>query len=181
MKRQKVSDTKVQLEVVEPVQNVQISAPKAVVNEEKKVQSTPTKKVIRAEPIKSTPKKATPKSTKKLVKEEAKQKVEDDTSTKISSPYEIKKMLESTVLSRETLIESIQFPDGRNSVKILQYIREISISSVKKIQSSIQRIKATEKKLKELQKKTKDSLKRKGVSLETKHRHSRHKGRWLFY
>lgn len=145
VKRQKVSDNKVQIKIEESLVKVE---------EESKNFSVPQKQTQELK------KKPTPRS--KLIKEESK----GNETGKVSSPYEIKKMIESSILSEKMILESIQFPSGKNSLKVMQFVREISISSVKKIQTSIQRIKATEKKLKDLQKKQKDVLKKKGFAFE---------------
>lgn len=174
-----MSDSKVQIQIQERVEIINHS-PHSDFNkkskaEEVKQQTTPIKKPKNVEVQKATPRKSTPKREKKVVKEESKQTREG--SNLISAPLEIKKMIENALLTREAILDSIHFPDCKNSLKIMQWVREISISSVKKIQSNIQRIKATEKKLKELQQKTKVSLKKKGVSLEPKTPHPKRTGK----
>jgi hypothetical protein len=134
--------------------------------EESKQQLMPAQQVQEVESAFATPRKPTPKSDKKLVKEESKSDMQEETTSKISAPLEIKKMIDSAILSKEAILESINFPSSKNALKVLQYVREISVTSIRKIQSSIQRIKATEKKLKELQNKTKESLKKKGFKFD---------------
>lgn len=180
MKRQKVSDNKVKIEYQE---RVEISAPahqnlefnKLSKIEESKQQTLPAQEIHEVGTSLANTRKPTPKSEKKLVKEESKSDVQEETTSKISAPLEIKKMIDSAILSKETILASIHFPNEKNAIKVLQYVREISVTSIRKIQSSIQRIKATEKKLKELQNKTKESLKKKGFAFEP-NSSSRNKG-----
>lgn len=167
VKRQKVSSTSMHIKVEEKVKIEEKKTKKPDSNEEKK-QKTPQKTQH-----KKTPKVATPKRNKRVLKEEAKQEHStpikgDIKSPKYVNPFEIKKMIETSILTRETIVKSIEFPSCHGGVKVLQHVKEISISTIKKIQSTIQRIKATEKKLKEIQIKTKESLKRKGINLNAK-------------
>jgi len=171
VKRQKVSDNKVKIGIEGHVKINAATYQKSEFNklgktEESKKQLLPVEETHEVEPSFTTPRKPTPKSDRKLVKEESKSDMHEETTSKISAPLEIKKMIDSAILSKEAILESIHFPSSKNALKVLQYVREISVTSIRKIQSSIQRIKATEKKLKELQNKTKESLKKKGFKFE---------------
>lgn len=122
VKRQKVSDSKVQIQIQERVEiinhNSQSDIIKMSKSEEVKKQTTPIKKPKNLDVQKGTPRKPTPKREKKLVKEESKQTQEGH--NLISAPLEIKKMIENALLTRETILDSIQFPDCKNSLKIMQ-------------------------------------------------------------
>jgi hypothetical protein len=181
VKRQKVTDSKVQIKVLNTHEEIKehnrnSNFNKKGTNEENKFENvvmlevgkttTPKKSSTKSSPLKT---KSSPLVIKNSPKEESKERKHHNHDSKIISPFEIKKMIENSLLSRERILNSIYFPDPKNGSKILQSVKEISISSVKKIQSSIQRIKATEKKLTELRQKTKESLRRKGISLNSKH------------
>lgn len=156
VKRQKVAESIVNNNVQGPVKSVRKSiTPRKIAKVEEKKQSTPSTKHT-----KRGSKKSTPKKPKRLIKEERK-------GPSYSNPYDIKKVIEASLLNRTAILESIEFPESKGSGKILQDVREISISTIKKMQSTIQRIKATERKLKELQLKSKDTLRRKGIWMDT--------------
>lgn len=185
VKRQKVTDSKVQImlenvheEVKEPNKNSNFN--KKQTNEENKFEKIVKQEITKIATPKKSPVKSSPAKSKIAPKEESKERKSHSNESRIISPFEIKKMIESSLLSKERILNSIHFPDPKNGFKILQGVKEISISSVKKIQSSIQRIRATEKKLVELQLKTKESLKKKGINLDSKH-HFRSKYGKLFH
>ena len=62
-------------------------------------------------------------------------------------PFEIKKLIESSSKSKEMILESITFPPEKNAVKILQHLKEISISSIEEIQNWFQRMIGTDRKI----------------------------------
>jgi hypothetical protein len=97
----------------------------------------------------------------KLAKEEMKEKVAQDVQTHFLMPYEVKKLIDDDITGEYSILDNIGYPVLSSFDKVLQYMKEISISSVKKIQNNIQRIKATERKLKELERKSSENLKKK--------------------
>jgi hypothetical protein len=171
VKRQKVTNTSIQIKIEEKAKINEKNLKKEDLREEKKQkipQKVQQKKIQKMETQRNTPKK-----NKRVLKEEAKKEDSNLNSCKIKSPkyvnpFEIRKMIETSVLTKETIVKSIEFPSCQGGVKVIQHVREISISTIKKIQSTIQRIKATERRLKDIQVKTKESLKRKGINLEAK-------------
>lgn len=100
------------------------------------------------------------------IKEENKENLCIDEDSKVLMPFEIKKLIESTSKQRNNILDMISFPYGKNSTKILQNLKEISLLSIKKIQIWFQRIKATERKLKDVEVKTHQSLEKKDVGLD---------------
>jgi hypothetical protein len=193
VKRQKVTDSRVQIKIENTHEEIKehnrnSNFNKKGTNEENKFENvlmlelgktaSPKKSSTKSSPLKN---KSSPLVIKNSPKEESKERKHHNHDSKIISPFEIKKMIENSLLSRERILNSIYFPDPKNGYKILQSVKEISISSVKKIQSSIQRIKGTEKKLTELRQKTKESLRRKGISLNSKHHFRSKHGKYFSF
>lgn len=155
MKRHKVSDDKLQIQIKQEADND--------LNERTTTSSKPKiEEVKQKTPVKGkkTSKRISKSQVFKLAKEEAKV-AQDVQISQFLMPYDIKKSIDSDNSDNYALLEGIGFPNPSSFEKVLQCMKEISIASVKKIQNNIQRIKATEKKLKELERKASENLKKK--------------------
>lgn len=179
VKRQKLDDTKAKIPADSVVRGVEQQSDQVSQNisekEEGKQQTNPSEEEAKFRTPQKATKAQSPLQTPKVEKEEEKGPYFENKNSKVLMPLEIKKMLESSASSTSTLLDSLQFPSPKSSVKILQHVREISIGSVKKIQNTIQRVKGTERKLKELERKASEHLKRKGLDSGSKDMYRQHK------
>ena len=170
VKRQKLDDSKIQIQIDKELEKSESHKEQVSHNlsekEETKQQTAPSKTTTPQKTPQKEKKQETPVKPPKEEKEESKESVFEDKNSKVPTPLEIKKMIENSTHSSTSIFESIRFPTGKNSVKVLQHMREISIASVKRIQNTVQRIKASEKKLKHLEHKTNESLKKKGICID---------------
>lgn len=57
-------------------------------------------------------------------------------------PFEIKRMIENSSSSRLDLINSLEFPCGKDATKILSQIREISSTSITKLQNCLKKLRS---------------------------------------
>lgn len=96
-----------------------------------------------------------------MVQEEIKEKEQQDEDSKVLMPFDIKKMIEYDMTDQHSILDGISFPISENFEEILQWMKEISLQAIKKIQNSIQRIKGTDKRLKELERKAKENYTKK--------------------
>ena len=114
-----------------------------------------------------------------IAKDEEAKKRQEKNSPKFVSPFEIKKLIENSVMSQESIIQSLEFPDSKNALKIIQSVREISLSLVKKVQSNIHKSKHHRKRLNEMYSKAKRNAKSKGALISSKEHKNMRNGEFI--